>query len=244
MITVIGHLVLRPADSGEPDAVEGLAAEVAMAAAEAGASVQIVGKVGEDAAGDAVVLALGRARVGHAAVLRDAGHPTPILAAERADEEPGDAAVEEAVSLTEALLAPADARPEAPTAASGGDGILPADPSERPSLDAGDVELALRYLGDVAVVVLADPLEPDAAEAVAAGAAYAGAQVVGIVPTGGSLPPSLAAATVFEAPPSDPEHLFARLVAGYATALDGGQPAEQAFRGAVAGAGWEAATRA
>lgn len=50
---------------------------VAVAAAQAGAPVELVGSIGDDAAGDAVVVALGRAGIGHAALLRDPATPTP-----------------------------------------------------------------------------------------------------------------------------------------------------------------------
>jgi hypothetical protein len=50
---------------------------VALAAVEAGARVELVGSVGDDADGDAVALELGRAGIGHAALLRDPAGATP-----------------------------------------------------------------------------------------------------------------------------------------------------------------------
>jgi hypothetical protein len=76
MIVVLG----RPRAASSPgtrdsdlDGVRpvGLAVEIACAAAAAGGRVELVGSIGDDAAGDAVVVALGRAGVGHAALLRD-----------------------------------------------------------------------------------------------------------------------------------------------------------------------------
>ena len=67
----------RPGESGALVAA-GLAADVALAAAAAGAPVQIVGRVGEDAAGEAALLDLARRGVGHVAVLRDAARATPV----------------------------------------------------------------------------------------------------------------------------------------------------------------------
>lgn len=66
MILVVGRPRL-----GERGELEGNAARVALAAAQAGGRVELVGSVGDDAAGEAAALALGRAGVGHAALLRD-----------------------------------------------------------------------------------------------------------------------------------------------------------------------------
>ena len=70
MIVVIGAAVLR----GE--APDGLAARAALAAAAAGTAVELITKVGDDPAGDALLLALARAKVGHVAVLRDPAFAT------------------------------------------------------------------------------------------------------------------------------------------------------------------------
>jgi len=53
------------------------AGRIALAAVGAGARVELVGSVGDDAAGEAVALELGRAGVGHAALLRDPAGVTP-----------------------------------------------------------------------------------------------------------------------------------------------------------------------
>ena len=76
MIVVVGSPV-AVVDGASFDAA-GLAALTAIELAAKGASVELIGRVGNDAAGDAVVLALGRAGVGHAALLRDAARSTPI----------------------------------------------------------------------------------------------------------------------------------------------------------------------
>lgn len=71
----------------------GRATRVALAVAEAGAAVELVGKAGDDAAGDALVVELERAGIGHAALLRDPGARTVVAPAgvppplERADVE-------------------------------------------------------------------------------------------------------------------------------------------------------------
>jgi sugar/nucleoside kinase (ribokinase family) len=80
MIVVVG----LPAYADSPDGEKcagGMAVEVAAASKGRGGQVELVGKVGEDGAGDAVVLALGRLGIGHAALLRDPVRPTPVLTA-------------------------------------------------------------------------------------------------------------------------------------------------------------------
>ena len=65
-------VVLGPAGAGRRRGQSaGTAGLIAMAARGAGGSVELVGSVGDDATGDEVVVALGRAGIGHAAVLRD-----------------------------------------------------------------------------------------------------------------------------------------------------------------------------
>lgn len=81
MIVVLGRPALVAGGAEEPEpgrgsrrdtpAPAGLAARIALAAAAAGSRVELVGTIGDDADGDAVALALGRAGVGHAALLRD-----------------------------------------------------------------------------------------------------------------------------------------------------------------------------
>lgn len=79
MIIVLGRpRAYRP----EPDgalAPGGLAVEVALAAARGGAEVELVGAVGDDPEGDRIVIELGRAGVGHAALMRDPATHTPLV---------------------------------------------------------------------------------------------------------------------------------------------------------------------
>jgi hypothetical protein len=70
VIVVIGAAGLR----GE--APDGLAAGIALSAAASGSAVELITKVGDDPAGDALLLALAQARVGHVAVLRDPAFAT------------------------------------------------------------------------------------------------------------------------------------------------------------------------
>ncbi len=79
MIVVLGRPhVYRPEPDGEL-APGGLAVELALAAVRTGADVEIVGSIGDDPEGDRIVLDLGRARVGHRALLRDASTRTPLV---------------------------------------------------------------------------------------------------------------------------------------------------------------------
>jgi len=65
------------------------AARVALAAAETGARVELVGSVGDDAAGEQVALELGRHGIGHAALLRDPAASTPHESGDDEGEEAG-----------------------------------------------------------------------------------------------------------------------------------------------------------
>ena len=82
MIVVLGRpsaAAFPGTSDSDPDGVRpaGLAVEIARAAAAAGRGVELVGSIGDDPVGDAVVLGLDRAEVGHAALLRDPAAPTP-----------------------------------------------------------------------------------------------------------------------------------------------------------------------
>jgi hypothetical protein len=61
------------------------AGRIAVAAAQAGGRVELVGSVGDDADGEKVALALGVAGIGHAALLRDPAGVTP-----RVDSDAGE----------------------------------------------------------------------------------------------------------------------------------------------------------
>ncbi len=60
-------------------ALTGRAGRIAAVATAGGAGVELVGSVTDDAAGDAAITELGRARIGHAAVLRMPGANEPRL---------------------------------------------------------------------------------------------------------------------------------------------------------------------
>jgi sugar/nucleoside kinase (ribokinase family) len=127
----------------------GMTGAVALAAATAGARVELVARVGDDPVGDGLLLAIAAAGVGHVATLRDASRQTPITGV---DDEP--------VDLDD------DAPPPAP----------PVD-APTPTLDGADVSLALRYLPEYRVVIAVHPSPAVLAETVAA-ARWAGAHLV------------------------------------------------------------------
>ena len=171
---------------------DGLAAHIALAAAAQGRSVQFVGKVGDDEAGDAVVLALAGGGVGHAALLREAGRPTPRAASIGID-----------------------------------------------AIEAADVDLALRYLTDYAVLVLADSATSDVVRVISAAASWGDARLIVVVPSGEAAPQGLPPeGIVFEAPRADPDGVFAMMVGSFVAALDLGDVPAEAFRSSVETSGW------
>lgn len=212
MIVVVG---LPAWNSGPPPLPAGRACGIAFAAAEAGARVELMGRIGDDPAGDALLIALGRAGVGHAALLRDPARPTLIR---RLPETEGD-------ELLEAALR------------NGYHPALDAD-GGGPRLEPADVELGLRYLSAFDVLVVDDNAPIDVIPACVEAAAFAGARLVVVVRSPDGAPDGLPEdATVLVAPEEDGE-AFPRLVGRYAAALDAGSEPEAALA-AVAGDGWE-----
>jgi ribokinase len=203
----------RYLETDDGASVGGMPSRVALAAAARGRSVQLVGRVGEDPEGDVVVLALAKAGVGHVALLRDAGRATPRI------------------------VAPTDGDPAEAT-------DVPGQPTEWSSdLDAADVDLALRYLTDYAVVVLADPAGEDVVGVVAEAAGWVVARLILVLSPGQDVPEPLPAdVIVFEAPAADPDGVFASLVGSFAAALDDGEEPESAFRASIEADGWAAST--
>lgn len=82
MIAVLGRPALAAplSDRGvaQGTGLGGVAAAICVEASAAGARVELVGSVGDDAEGDEVIIRLARAGVGHAAVLRDPAGRTPV----------------------------------------------------------------------------------------------------------------------------------------------------------------------
>jgi hypothetical protein len=229
VIVVIGTPAYMPGRDGAPGTPTGIASAIACAAAAAGARVEMAARVGDDPAGDALLLALGRARVGHSAMLRDPSRPTAVIEAPAPDGTPlvpldtGDGAVSTADAL-------ADAASTEPS------GLDPAA-----SLDAGDLDLALGYLLDARVVVVAQPLSDDAAAAAARRAAFADAVLVAVVGPDEPVPAALDGAIVFERDEGGGD-AFATLVGRFAASLDAGTEPAEAFGEARSSLGWSPVT--
>jgi hypothetical protein len=208
VIVIVGQPYLRVTDARA--ALDGPAARIAMASAQLGCAVQLVGTAGEDDAGDELVLELGRAGVGHVALLRKAGQRTLRIPARNPEDDHGA----DDDDLSPPLL-------------------------ETPSLDAGDVDLALRYLPEVDVLVLAESATPETVAIVAHAARWSDARLIVISSDGKTplegLPDD---AIVFEGPSADPDGVFAQMVGAFAAALDEGDEPGEAFRATVSTTGW------
>ena len=170
--------------------------------------------------GDRLVIALSKAGVGHAAALRDPARATPLL-------EPVPLADDDAT--IDGFHDPVDP-PAAATATA-------------PRLQAGDVELGLRYVESFSVLVVTDDSPADVLPAVVDAASFSGAHLVlllaGRRPVPGGVP---AEATVLVAPDVDDDGEFAALVGAYAASIDAGRTPAEAFAVATGTAGWEPAS--
>jgi len=230
VIVVIGSASIVPGDAGGRSAAAGRAIDVARGATDGGSAVQLVGKVGDDPAGDALLLALADAGIGHVAVLRDPSRATPVAA-------PGGTEIEPLLpdDVDDVAGEPGEREPvPAPGQATH---LEPA-----PTIDAGDLDLALHYLPDHRVVVVAEPLEPGAMLVAVADCSYVGAELVIILEPSGRRPELPLEATVFEAPAADPDGIFGRTIGRFAAALDQGISGPVALAQATAGAGWQPTT--
>jgi pfkB family carbohydrate kinase len=198
VIVVVGDVAGRVDTSGEA-APAGFAATVATAAAAAGSKVELVTRIGEDDAGDAVILALARAGIGHVATLRDAGRRTPVLGSTA--DEAGPDLDEDAVSTT-------------------------VESGPGPTLDGGDVGLALRYLSDYRVIVVAHATDRGVLDEVVTAAGWSGARLVVIASPGIEIAVPNEAIAIAAEP--DAEAVAGR-VGRYAAAIDGGGDPDTAY---------------
>ena len=200
MFVVVGSpIAVR--DPGESAVPGGLAARIAIAAARADATVQLVGKLGDDQPGDEVVLGLATAGVGHVALVRDPANATPIHGSERASESDDPKAE------------PADPQPSPPGLA----------------LEPADVDLALKYLTDYRVICVVEPQPQGVTAVVVEAAAYVGAVLIAVTREGdgAGLPDT---AVVLEEPvDGDPDGAFATFVGLLAAAIDSGATPADAF---------------
>ena len=208
MIVVVGSLAWRDAP---PPGPAGRACGIAIAAAAGGATTEVVGRLGDDRSGDSLVIALARAGVGHAAVLRDPTRATLVLVPIAEPEESDPFADEAPAPVLEATVGPL--------------------------LEPADVALGLQYLTAFEVLVVTDDVPPDALPACVEGAGFAGAHLVVLVAAGREAPGGIPAdATVLEVPGSDDDRTFATLVGAYAAGLAGGLAPADAFTAATGAA--------
>jgi hypothetical protein len=214
VIVVVG--AIAAAGTGTDTTPSGLAAGIALAAAAAGARVEVVSRLGEDAAGDALLLAFAAAGVGHVATLRDAVHATPVT-------PPVDEPVD-----PDAMDEPDDG--SAPTGAAT---PTAADSTTRPTLDAADVGLAMRYLADYRVIVVVHPRDAGIVREVVAATSWASAHLVCVTLPDAPVPTEVPADAVVLAAADDAAGL-AGMLGRYAAAVDAGELPEAAFRATLA----------
>jgi hypothetical protein len=200
VIVIIGIPVRRRDASGSQ--LAGSPALAALAAARTGERVELVGKTGDDPAGDDVVLALTQAGVGHAALLRDPARVTPQIGGDADDAD---------------LLADGNEDQRLTDAAR--------DRSGWPALEPEDVELALRYLPDVRTIVVAEAVNGGVLRVAADAARYAGARLV----VAASTPEAVPGADLVLAPPRDDDGASGGLLGELAAALERGADVEDAF---------------
>ena len=209
----------------------GRAARIALAARAAGAAVELVGAVGDDPDGDQVIVRLGRAGIGHAAVLRDPAARTPI--GEGGAEAAGDTPVAEPSGAPRPRLEPADISlglsyvTECRV-------LVIAEPLPAEALAVAAEAAAYHGAAIVAIVKegsrAADGLPADATLLEAPSEEPSDA-------------PSVLEATDDDQAAADAvarSETFDRLVAQYAVALDRGEDPGRAFHAASGAAGWEA----
>ena len=110
------------------------------------------------------------------------------------------------------------------------------------ALDAADVDLALRYLTEFRVVVIADELDAAAVRVAADATGWSNGTLITVVGEGRSEPVGLPSdAIVLGSPADDAEGAFDRLVGDLAAAIDAGGDPQAAFRELIGSAGWEPA---
>jgi sugar/nucleoside kinase (ribokinase family) len=201
VIVVIGQVSARVDGSGDV-APAGFAAALARAAADSGAEVEIVSRIGDDPPGDAVLLALARTGIGHVATLRDAGRGTRIV--------PGEP---EAVAGDDG-----DARDAQEVEGS----------ANEPVLEDADVSLALRYLTDYRVIVVVHATSPGIVREAATAAGWAGAHLVVVVSPDVEPTSEVPDGALVLSADHDAEGT-AHLAGVYAAALDGGEEPDRAY---------------
>jgi sugar/nucleoside kinase (ribokinase family) len=225
VIVIVGSPAWRAAG---PPGPSGRACRIALSAAARGSRVELVGRVGEDRAGEALLIALANAGIGHAAILRDPTRPTQVVGP--VVSVPDD---DHASPLGEPAAAARSAIPAAGFAGA--------------RLEGADVDLAIKYLEPSGVMVVADDVSPEAREAAVAAAGYAQLRLVVVLASerrARTVPVDVPEdATVLVAPDgeADDAGAFETLVGAYAAALDSGTGPAAAFATAQGATGWEMA---
>jgi hypothetical protein len=223
VIVVIGLPFHRRTPLGA--VADGTAVRIARAAVTLGARVELVGKAGEDAAGDEMLLALSREGIGHVALLRDPARETPST-----DE---DGPVDEDERVDEEDIGAIGGS----VASTRSDDVGDSDP--RPVLEAEDVELALRYLTEFTAVVVADPVGPDVLRVAATASVWVGGILIVLVKEGTDPPVDLPPdAIVLAAGAADRVGPLPALVGTIAAYIDAGSVPADAFRRGVDEVGW------
>jgi sugar/nucleoside kinase (ribokinase family) len=234
VIAVIGAAAVR--GTGSDATAVGLAASIATEAARSGSRVELVGKVGDDPSGDALLIALSRQGVGHVAILRDAARPTPSIV------DPGSVEIDP-VADDAAADDPAADDPAADDTGADGTVASPARDQDPPALDAADVGLALRYLPELAVIVAVHQPMDVLREAVAA-SRWAETTLIVVVPPNETAPDVLPDGVLVIAAEAAIESASGSTIGRYAAAIDQGTPARQAYDDLVAAGGAADAGRA
>jgi hypothetical protein len=210
MLVVIGPV--RARRTGEDVVPDGLTVGIAMRAAAEGSRVEVITKLGDDGLGDAVLIALGQAGVGHVATLRDAAHATSV----RTDAVGADPAAEP------------DEAPTARPTATGADALA------GPVLETGDVQLALRYITDFTSLVAVHLPQSVLGEVIDA-AVWGSARLVVVLDrddaAASSLPTDAVAVLAVD---DDADTALADALGRYAGALDRGDEPAAAYAAFVA----------
>ncbi len=199
MIVVIGsaHLVLA---DGERSA-GGLAVDIARAAAGDGSRVEFIARIGDDVAGDDLLVALSRVRIGHVATLRDASRPTPVT------------------TILDDVAGPAELEPSTDTAG----------PDADRALEREDVGLALRYITDFDVVV-AVHVARDVLLEVAEASGWASAHLVVVGRRDDDAPASIPGDALYIVDDSDEgESAVGAAIGRYAAAVERGDDPAAAY---------------
>lgn len=206
MIVVIGSLTF---DAASGTAL-GRTAAIAKAVARHERSVEVVARIGDDAVGDALLLALARDGVGHVTVLREAGSATAMARSDGVPSDPERSMVEELLGQEVATQ--------------------PLVTDDAPRLQPSDVALALEYLDGIDVVVVDVGGDVEALDSAVAGAEFHGAHVIALTPGRANPPATRAAVTELLVPPEEQASALPAVVATLAVAIQDGADVRDQLR--------------